>query len=41
MEAFSCHLYKEKWMKLLDMSDDMRAFIASIEAQLKATDERP
>jgi hypothetical protein len=31
-------LYKEQWLKLLDMSDDIRAFIATNEAQLKAKD---
>ena len=31
-------LYKEQWLKLLDMSDDIRAFIAPNEAQLKAKD---
>jgi hypothetical protein len=29
-------LYKEQWIKLLDMSDDIRAFIAENESQLKA-----
>jgi hypothetical protein len=28
-------LYKEQWLKLLDMSDDIRAFIATNDAQLK------
>ena len=28
-------LYKEQWLKLLDMSDDIRAFIAAHEPQLK------
>jgi hypothetical protein len=31
-------LYKEQWLKLLDMSADIRAFIAANEAQLKAKD---
>ena len=31
-------LYKEQWLKLLDMSDDIRAFIGANEAQLKAKD---
>ena len=31
-------LYKEVWLKLLDMSDEIRAFIAANEAQLKAKD---
>jgi hypothetical protein len=30
--------HKEQWLKLLDMSDDIRAFIAANEAQLKAKD---
>ena len=29
-------LYKEQWLKLLDRSRDMRAFIAANKAQLKA-----
>ncbi len=28
-------LYKEQWLKLLDMSAEIRAFIAANEAQLK------
>jgi len=35
---FPVTLYKEQWLKLLDMSDDVRAFIAANEAQLKAKD---
>jgi len=31
-------LYKEQWLKLMDMSDDIRAFIVGNEAQLKAKD---
>jgi hypothetical protein len=31
-------LYKEQWLKLLDMSADIRGFIAANEAQLKAKD---
>jgi hypothetical protein len=31
-------LYKEQWLKLLNMADDIRAFIAANEAQLKAKD---
>jgi hypothetical protein len=31
-------LYKEQSLKLLDMSDDIPAFIAANEAQLKAKD---
>jgi hypothetical protein len=33
---FPVTLYKEQWLKLLDMSNDIRAFIAANEAQLKA-----
>src|ERR1700751_1002124 len=32
---FPVTLYKEQWLKLLDMSADIRAFIAANEAQLK------
>lgn len=35
---FPVTLYKEQWLKLLDMSGDIRAFIAANEAQLKAKD---
>jgi len=31
-------LYKEQWLKLLDMSADIRALIAANEAQLKRKD---
>jgi len=31
-------LYKEQWLKLLDRSSDIRAFIAANRAQLKAKD---
>ena len=40
MGRFPVTLYKEQWLKLLDMSDDIRAFIAANEAQLKAKDQR-
>ena len=36
MGRFPVTLYKEQWLKLLDMSTDIRAFIAENEAQLKA-----
>ena len=36
MGRFPVTLYKEQWLKLLEMSDDIRAFIAANEAQLKA-----
>jgi hypothetical protein len=38
MGRFPVTLYKEQWLKLLSMSDDIRAFIAANEAQLKAKD---
>ena len=38
MGRFPVTLYKEQWLKLLDMSDDIRAFITANEAQLKAKD---
>ena len=36
MGRFPVTLYKEQWSKLLDMADDIRAFIKANEAQLKA-----
>ena len=33
---FPITLYKEQWTRLLDMADDIRAFIKENEAQLKA-----
>jgi len=36
MGRFPVTLYKEQWLKLLDMSDDIRAFISANDAQLKA-----
>ena len=38
MGRFPVTLYKEQWLKLLDMSDDIRTFIAANEAQLKSRD---
>jgi hypothetical protein len=35
MGRFPVTLYKEQWLKLLDMSADICAFIAANEAQLK------
>ena len=35
MGRFPVTLYKEQWLKLLNMSDDIRAFIAANEAKLK------
>ena len=36
MGRFPVTLYKEQWLKLLDMSDEIRAFITANEPQLKA-----
>src|SRR5262249_52771442 len=36
MGRFPVTLYKEQWLKLLNMSDEIRAFIAENEARLKA-----
>ncbi|HZD64246.1 MAG TPA: hypothetical protein VE200_15780 [Xanthobacteraceae bacterium] len=36
MGRFPVTLYKEQWLKLLAMSDEIRAFIAANDAQLKA-----
>jgi hypothetical protein len=38
MERFPVTLFKEQWLKLVDMSADIRAFIAANEAQLKKKD---
>jgi hypothetical protein len=38
MGRFPVTLYKEQWLKLLDMSDEIRAFISANKAQLKAKD---
>ncbi len=38
MGRFPVTLYTEQWLKLLDMSADIRAFIATNEAQLKTKD---
>jgi hypothetical protein len=35
MGRFPITLYKEQWLKLLDMADAIRAFIAANEATLK------
>jgi hypothetical protein len=35
MGRFPVTLYKEQWLKLLAMSDDIRAYIAANEAKLK------
>ena len=36
MGRFPVTLYKEQWVKLLDMSEDIRSFIKSNEATLKS-----
>jgi hypothetical protein len=38
MGRFPVTLYKEQWLRLLDMSADIRTFIAANEAQLKSKD---
>jgi hypothetical protein len=38
MGRFPVTLYKEQWLKLLDMSTEIRTFIAANEAQLKKKD---
>jgi hypothetical protein len=35
---FPVTLYKEQWKKLLDMSDEIRNFIAANDSQLKSKD---
>ena len=36
MGRFPVTLYKEQWLKILNMSDEIRTFIAENEARLKA-----
>jgi hypothetical protein len=36
MGRFPVTLYKEQWLKILDMSDTIRAFIADNDSALKA-----
>jgi hypothetical protein len=38
MGRFPVTLYKEQWLKLLDMADEIRAFIAANESALKEKD---
>jgi hypothetical protein len=38
MGRFPVTLYKEQWLRLLDMSNEIRSFIAANDAQLKAKD---
>ena len=37
---FPVTLYKEQWIKLLDMADEIRAFIGKHDAELKAKEPR-
>jgi hypothetical protein len=37
---FPVTLYKEQWIRLLDMAEDIRAFIRENEALLKAKEEK-
>ena len=37
---FPVTLYKEQWLKLLDMTDEIRAFIAANEAKLKTKQDK-
>jgi hypothetical protein len=37
---FPVTLYKEQWLKLLDMADDIRAFVRDHEHELKAKELR-
>jgi hypothetical protein len=36
---FPVTLYKEQWLKLLDMADDIRAFLKENEARLKVKEK--
>jgi len=38
---FPVTLYKEQWVRLLDMADELRAFISEHESELKAKVPRP
>jgi uncharacterized phosphosugar-binding protein len=40
MGRFPVTLYKEQWLRLLDLAPDIRAFIAANEAQLKTKDKK-
>jgi hypothetical protein len=37
---FPITLYKEQWVKLLDMAEDIRAFLRDHDAELKAKEPR-
>ena len=41
MGRFPVTLYKEQWLRLLDVAGDIRAFIAANDAQLKAKHPSP
>jgi hypothetical protein len=41
MGRFPVTLYKEQWLKLLNMSEEIRAFIAENESRLKAKESQP
>jgi hypothetical protein len=38
---FPVTLYKEQWLKLLSMADEIRAFISEHDSQLKTKDDSP
>jgi hypothetical protein len=40
MGRFPITLYKEQWLKLLDMTDEIRAFIRENESALKAKEPK-
>lgn len=40
MGKFPVTLYKEQWLRLFEISDDIRAFIAANDAQLKSKQDK-
>jgi hypothetical protein len=40
MGRFPVTLYKEQWLRLLEMADDIRAFIAANDTKLKAKHDK-
>jgi hypothetical protein len=40
MGKFPVTLYKEQWLRLLDIGDEIRAFIATNNAQLKSKQDK-
>jgi len=40
MGRFPVTLYKEQWLRLLDMADEIRAFIAANDAELKSKHQK-